>query len=140
MSGNVDRKLVELLEDERAVHGGRFFDAGYYMALDYVIERDVPHTEAMCTESMDREKFLLDVLSARKVRLKDEHSRLKGRNGPCVCESVGPSDDFRKRKMVRTADLGAESFVAGQLAGVEKAMEIAKGFVKVAVCEVQAGE
>lgn len=130
----MNKKIIELLEDERAVHGGRFFEAGYYMALDHILDSDIPYIKNEGAPIWDKEKWLMDTLVARKEKLKKEHVRLQKKNGAHVGEVVAPItgayETNRPHKFVMTVDLGAESFVAGQLAGVEKAMEIVKEFVQ----------
>ena len=134
MSDELNSKLVELLEDERSVHGGRFFEAGYYMALDYIIESDIEYIYKYGVPLWNKEGCLLDMLAKRKEQLKERHKMIMKRNGSSVVKDISPItgayETNRPHKVVIAADLGSESFVFGQIAGVEKAMEIVKEFVK----------
>lgn len=113
----MNKKVIELLEDERARHEGRYYDAGVWLGLNWVLE-----------EAKREDTKLLDVVGARKeVVLEDlqkARKMINNKKEPRYGYSKG--EFFRHEVNTYPADGALESLLAGELEGLEKALELLK--------------
>lgn len=122
----MDKKLVELLEDERARHEGRYYDAGAWFALNWVLE-DAEE------EAVKNNASLLDIVSFNKRLVIGDLKEAKAALNNKKVERVGKTRDGNLATYPTIAADGAKaSFLAGEIEGLEKAVEIMKEFVKAA--------
>ena len=128
----MDIKTRHLLEDERARHDGRYYDAGLWLGLNWVLEEAQAEAERANVPVLDavgskKEAVLEDFKKAKEALASRKEKRI-GINF-CTEEKV-----FMFETNAWPADDGKASILAGELEGLEKAIEILKE-----ACRLSAG-
>ena len=113
-------KAMELIENERARHEGRYHDAGMWFGLNWVLEEaqaDAERTNVAVLDAVGLKKASV-IEDLRKAK-----EELRGRK----VGRVGRTAEGNLYTQPLPAPDGAKaSFLAGELEGLEKAIEILK--------------
>ena len=117
----MEKKIVELLEDERARYEGRYYDAGVWMGLNWTLEEAEKEAESKGVS-------VLEAVSARKDAVFEDMKKAKEALNDKKVYRIGKTKDnaaFSVYSMI-AADGAKASLLAGELEGLEKAIEILK--------------
>ena len=120
----MDKKLVELLEDERVRHEGRYYDAGLWLGLNWVLEEAEGEAESKGISVLDavcaRKEVALEDFKKAKEALANRKEKRFGVN------FVTEEKVFMVETNAWPADDARTSLLAGELEGLEKAIEMLK--------------
>lgn len=118
------KKAMELIGDERAKHEGRYYDAGVWLGLNWVIEEAQVEAERTNVSVLDvvgcKKEVVLEDLKKAKKKLRERKEKHIGIN--LATEDMV----FMVEGNAWPADDGKASILAGELEGLEKAIEILK--------------